>query len=64
MGAAEGDDEIPMKNLMMTALVNVVLVTSVLVTAVVLLNPKATIKKGCLAHLLAFLSTGKPAGAI
>jgi hypothetical protein len=63
MGAAEGDDEIPMKNLMMTAPVNVVLVTLVLVTAVVLLTPEATIKKGCLA-LLAFLFTGKPAGAI
>lgn len=46
MGATEGDDEIPMKNLMMTALVNVVLMTSVLVTAVLLLNPGATIKKG------------------
>lgn len=54
MGAAEGYNEIPMRNLRVTELVNVVLVTAVL-----LLNPEATIKKGCLAHLLAFLSTGK-----
>lgn len=45
MGATEVDDEIPMINLMMTALVNVVLVTAVLVTAVLLLNPEGTIQK-------------------
>ena len=60
MGATEGDDgKIPMRNLMMMAApVDVVLVTAVLQ----LLNPEATIKS--LAHLLAFLSTGKPAGVI
>jgi hypothetical protein len=43
--------------MMMAAPVNVALVTAVLL----LLNPEATIKS--LAHLPAFLSTGKPAGA-
>ena len=60
MGTTKRDDEIPMITLMMTALVNVVLVTAVLL----LNHPEAAIKKGCLAHLQAFLSTGKQAGAI